>query len=199
MGFVTAYDNPRTERCMPESNGASPETWTLDTCMEEDREYWVPVQDLHEQYDLELNDDAFDIADAIVSMQQYLKMRKQIQVALRNCVCPNDVYAVVAKIPPDFFETEDNLTLSKIWFDGTPLRKSFYTIEDKCEALLDGFRRKQRSHTQTVKVFSKERAIQPVLAKKGGKILRPQTAEQLQALIGLGFTIYVQKDVAYAT
>ena len=198
MGFVTAYDNPRTERCMPESNGASPETWTLDTCIEEDSSYWMPVQQMYEQADQENNADMWDDSELVLNMEQYKAMRRKIQKALDGCKTPLDVYGVIANIPEDFFEVEDNLVLNQFWFDGTPLRKSFYTIESKCEALLADFRREQKSHTQSVKIFSKEQAIKPVLARKGGKILRAQSKEQLQKLIKLGFTIYVQPDVAHA-
>lgn len=197
-GFVQAHDTPRRERCLPESNGIDAMFWSSAELEDGDNGYWLETVDMAQAFDAEINEYQWDQIEMVVCKNQYLEIRAQAIKALDKARTPRQVYKVTAELPPDFYEVEDNLLAFETWFDGQPLRKNFWTVESKAESILKRFRFVRDRHTQTIVVFSRERPISPVLARKGGKILRAQTAEQLQALIRLGFIIYVQEDVAYA-
>jgi hypothetical protein len=198
-GFVQAHDTPRRERCLPESNGIDATNWSSAELEDGDNGYWLETVDMAAAFDAELGQYAWDDVEMVINMEQYLELRREANEALSKARNPRQVYAVTAALPPDLFEIEDKLLSSQTWFDGQPLSGSWYSIESKAESILKRFRYVRDRHSRTVKVFSRERPISPVLARKEGKILRAQTKEQLQALIGLGFTIYTQEDVAYAT
>lgn len=183
MGYVFhATDNPRRERCIPE----------MDTTLD-DNGYWLETVDMAEAYDQEINQYQWDTIDHIASAAQYVRMRREINGLLDSARTPRQVYKVSENIPPDFFEMEDDLLTSGTWLDGTALYKGFYTLESKADSMLKRFQFVARKQSTTVRVFTSERPISPVLARKGGKILRILTAERLQACVSAGFTIYTQE------
>jgi len=198
-GFVQAQDTPRRERCLPESNGIDALYWSTAELSDGDAGYWLETVDMAAAFDAELGQYAWDDVEMVISMEQYLELRGQASKALDKARNPRQVYAVTAALPPDFFEVEDRLLEGQTWFDGQPLRSSFWSVESKAESLLKRFRFVRDRHlcalnsSRTVKVTG--RVISPVLAKKGGKILRAQTREQLASLLSLGFTIYAQEPI----
>ena len=199
MGFVSAHEEPRRERCLPESNGIDALHWASAELEDGDAGYWLETVDMAQAFDMELNQYAWDSVEMVVNMEQYLELRGQANKALDKARNPRQVYAVTAALPPDFFEVEDRLLERRTWFDGQPLRSSWWTVESRAESLLKRFRFVRDRHlralnsSRTVKVTG--RVISPVLAKKGGKVLRAQTREQLAGLLAAGFTIYVQEPI----
>lgn len=202
MGFASAHEETRLERCLPESNGIDALHWASAELEDGDAGYWLETVDMAQAFDMELNQYAWDSVEMVVNKDQYLDLREQANKALDKARNPRQVYAVTAALPPDFFEVEDRLLESQTWFDGQPLRSSWWTVESRAESLLKRFRFVRDRHlralnsSRTVKVTG--RVISPVLAKKGGKVLRAQTREQLASLLSLGFTIYVQ-ELSYGT
>lgn len=193
MSFVNAIDNPRRERCLPESNGIDALYWSSAELEDGDNGYWLETVDMAQAFDAEVNQHLFEEVDWVASKEMYLRLRKEADRLLSKARTPRQVYKVVEAIPPDFFEVEDELVANHTWFDGEPLRKGFYTIESKAESILKGFRFVERKQSTTVRVLTTERPISPVLAQKGGKILRALTAERLQHLMRSGFRIYTQE------
>lgn len=196
MGFASAHEETRRERCLPESCGLDATVWSSAELEDGDAGYWLETVDMAQAFDMELNQYAWDDVEMVVNMEQYLKLRKEAIEALSKARNPRQVYAVTAALPPDFFEVEDRLIEGQTWFDGQPLSGSWFSIESMAESLLKRFRFVRDKHlrelnrSRTVKVTG--RVISPVLAKKGGKVLRAQTREQLASLLSLGFTIFTQ-------
>ena len=199
MGFVSAHEEPRRERCLPESNGIDALYWSTAELSDGDNGYWLETVDMAQAFDAELGEYAWDDVEMAVSKNQYVDLRKQAIKALSKARNSRQVYAATAALPPDFFEVEDRLLEEQTWFDGQPLSGSWYSIESMAESFLKRYRFVRDKHlralnsSRSVKVTG--RVISPVLAKKGGKVLRAQTREQMQDLLSMGFVIYTQEPI----
>ena len=136
MGFASAHEETRLERCLPESNGIDALHWASAELEDGDAGYWLETVDMAQAFDMELNQYAWDDVEMVINMEQYLKLRKEAIEALSKARTPRQVYAVTAALPPDFFEVEDRLIEGQTWFDGQPLRSSWWTVESRAESLL---------------------------------------------------------------
>lgn len=180
MSFVDAYDNPRSERCLPE----------LDTT-EDNLTYWLEHTDMWAEYDTWLNDDMWEDVDYIASISMYVRMRKAAVKGIRAAMTPGQVYYVIENIPPDFFAMEDDMVLTATYLDGKPLYKGFWTVERIAEDRLKRVRisqNKRRSITVEIeKKANGQKVIQPITMQRGGTILRAMTMEQKNVLLAKGF------------
>ena len=180
MSFVDAYDNPRRERCIPE----------LDTT-EDDPSYWLDTMALQEEYDRIVNSNMWDEIDYVASIHMYVRIRKAAAKGIRAAATPKQVYSIIEKIPPDFFQMEDDMVLNGTYLDGNPLYKGFWTVERIAEERLKRVRISTKKRSKTIEIIKEkapdQKVIQPILLVKGGTILRAMTMEQRDILLAKGF------------
>jgi len=181
MAFVTANDNPRRERCLPELNPT-----------EDDLTYWLDHVDMFAEFDAWLNDDMWDEADHVASISHYVRMRRAAISGIKAARTPGQVYHVVGNLPPDFFTMEDDMILTNTWLDGQPLNKGYWSVESYAEDKLKRVRittKKRTSVSVRVAELAPDEAVlyQPIIMKKGGTILRAMTMEQKDVLLANGY------------
>ena len=181
MSFVTADDNPRRERCVPELNPT-----------EDDLTYWLEHTDLWEEYACFLAEDMWEDVDNIASIPHYVRMRRAAIKGIKAARTPNQVYHVTEKLPGDFFTIEDDMILTNTWIDGQPLNKGYWSVESFAEDKLKRVRittKKRTSVSVRVAELAPDEAVlyQPIIMQKGGTILRAMTMEQKDVLLANGF------------